>query len=129
MIGIDERILTSPRPIDAADRDMGGRIMAEGHARPRGEPKSRGQRLRNQNLVRLGRVSALDQRHFLEQAVAVGKGSFGRLASEQNYGVSGLLLQGQLRDAQRCKPGTHQLGGARQIKARPGQQAHQGFFG
>src|SRR5215472_3805656 len=114
MIRIGERILTSRRPIDAADRGMGGGIVAQGYARPRGEPQSCGQRLRNENLVRLGRVPALDERQLLKQSVTVGDGSFGRPVAEQNYGVSGLLLQAQLRDAQRCEPGAYELGGVRQ---------------
>src|SRR5215831_8351421 len=129
MIRIDERIITSRQPVDAADRGMGGGIVTEGYARPRGEPQSRGQQLRNEYLVRLGRVPALDERQLLKQAVTVGDGSFGRPVAERNYGVSGLLLQAQLRDAQRCEPGAYELGGVGQIEARPGQQAHEGVFG
>src|SRR5215470_715541 len=126
---IDERIPTWRRPIDAADRGTGGRIMAEGYARPWGEPQSRGQRLGNENLVRLGRVPALDQRQLPKQAVAVGYGSFGRPVAERDYGVPGLLLQRQLRDMQRGEPGAHQPGGVQQTEARPGQQAHDRVFG
>src|SRR5262252_5009687 len=104
MIRIDERIITSRHPVDAADRGMGGGIVAEGYAGPRGEPQSRGQRLRNEYLVRLGWVPALDEWQLLKQAVTVGDGSFGRPAAERNHGVSGLLLQVQLRDVQRREP-------------------------
>src|SRR5262245_62273976 len=108
---------------------MGGAILAKGYASPGGDSQSRGQRLRNENLVRAGRVPSLDKRQVPEQAVTVRNASGARQAAQRDHRVSGHLLEGQLRNVQRSETGTNTLGGVRQIKSRPGQQAHDGVFG
>src|ERR1700746_2044973 len=115
MTRIQEWILAWRRPVDAADRGMGGGVLAEGYASPRGDSQSRGQRLRNENLIRAGWVPSLEQGQFPEQAGAVGNRSGARSAAQRDHGVSGHLLEGQLRNVQRSEPGTHAPGGVRQI--------------